>query len=367
MDLYSILGVSASASGEEIERAYRRLARRFHPGLNPGDPHAEERYRHVEMAYRVLADGAQRRAYDERGVLTSTSETHEARLLFSGFDFSAAADGPSAATFAELFADVFQDAAQRAISSSRGLDIQTSLSLSFEDAIRGGQYRVNIVRQERCPACSGGGVTERAPLPCPECEGQGTRRWARGHMVFTQHCARCGGRGHLLSESCGACRGAGVQPRTEVVPVDVPAGIESGTRLVISGRGHAAREGRPGDLHVVVQVAEHPFLRRAGSDLTLTLPVAVHEAALGARVDVPTLEGPVKLRIPPGTSSGQRFRLRGRGVPSTNGPESAGDLLVEIAIVLRPVQDERSRELLREFGRLNNVDVRGEMFKKLKT
>jgi molecular chaperone DnaJ len=367
MDLYSILGVSASASGEEIERAYRRLVRRFHPGLNPGDSHAHDRYRQVEAAYRVLADHARRREYDERGVVASQPEPIEARLSFSGFDFSATADGPTAATFAELFSDVFHDAAQRAINSNRGLDVQTRLSLSFEEAVRGGRFQVGVARQERCAICSGTGMTERAPLPCPECDGQGTRRWARGHMIFTQDCARCGGQGRLARERCSACAGAGVQPRTDVVMIDVPPGIESGTRLVVAGRGHAAREGSPGDLHVTIDAADHPFFRRAGSDLMLTLPVAVHEAALGARVDAPTLDGPVKLRIPPGTTSGQRFRLRGRGVPSVNGPEHAGDLIIEVTIVLPPVRDERSRELLREFGRLNDVDVRQEMFEKLRS
>jgi molecular chaperone DnaJ len=181
-------------------------------------------------------------------------------------------------------------------------------------------------------------------------------------MVFAKTCDRCNGHGELSSELCRSCGGAGVQHRSEVVTIGVPPGIESGARLVVSGRGHAVKGAAPGDLYVTVEVGEHRIFRRAGRDLRLMLPLAVHEAALGARVDVPTLDGVVKLRIPPGTSSGQQFRLRGRGVPSTTGrAEDAGDLLIETQIVLPPVRDERSRELLREFGRLNDVDVRKDL------
>ena len=363
MDLYAVLGVSRSVSAEEIERAYRRLARQHHPGLNPGDRHAEERFRQVEGAYRVLADLEQRREYDQRGYVPAPVEEVVARVSFAGFDFSAPADGPSAATFSELFADVFQDAARRATSTDRGLEIEARLRLSFEDALHGGQFPLSVARQDRCSGCGGEGWTARVPVPCPECDAQGTRRWARGHMVFTKNCERCHGQGVLCHQACRACGGAGVQARSEVVTLNLPPGIESGARVVVPGRGHAARGGAPGDLYVTIDVAGHPYFGRSGRDLLVTLPVAVHEAALGARVDVPTLDGPVKLRVPPGTPSGQRFRLRGRGVPSANGPaDEAGDLLVDIQIVLPPVRDERSRELLRDFGRLNDVDVRRHLF-----
>jgi molecular chaperone DnaJ len=183
-------------------------------------------------------------------------------------------------------------------------------------------------------------------------------------MVFTKPCEACDGAGRLTWEPCRPCRGAGLQTRSEVVSVMVPPGVESGARLSVPGRGHVGARGGPaGDLYIVVEVGDHPFLRREGRDLRLTLPVAVHEAALGARVSVPTLDGPVQLRIPPGTSSGQRLRLRGRGVPSASGLKAeAGDLLVEVQIVLPPVRDERSKALLREFGELNGQDVRAHLF-----
>jgi molecular chaperone DnaJ len=363
MDLYSVLGVLSSASTAEIERAYRKLARQYHPGLNPGDRQAEERFRQVAAAYGTLGDEARRRDYDLRGALPVDAGLVEGRVSFAGFDFSAPADGPTAATFSELFADVFQDAARRATSADRGLEIEASLQLTFEDALRGGPFPLSVARQDRCEMCGGEGWTARSPAPCPECGGQGTRQWARGHMVFTKTCERCDGRGALTNQTCRACGGAGVRAATDVVMVNVPPGIETGARVVVPGRGHAVRGGSPGDLYVTIAVASHPFLRRSGDDVVLTLPVAVHEAALGARVDVPTLDGPVKLRIPAGTSSGQRFRLRGRGAPSRTGDANdAGDLVIEIAIVLPPVRDERSRELLREFGRLNDVDVRSHLF-----
>ena len=365
MDLYSTLGVSRSASADEIDRAYRRLARRYHPGVNPGDRLAEERFRQVDVAYRVLADADQRREYDRRGAVpTALPEVH-ATVSFEGFDFSALAEGPRAATFSELFADVFQDAARRATTPERGGPLEITCPLSFDDAIRGGRFPLSIVRDERCPACSGDGRIARPPAPCPACGGEGTRRWARGHMVFTKDCEHCEATGYLTSQSCRTCGGMGVQPRSEVVTLNIPPGVESGARLAVPSRGHAAPHGgTAGDLCVTIEVAEHPFFKRMGRDVQVSLPVAIHEAALGARVDVPTIDGPVRLRIPPGTPSGQRLRIRGHGVPSPNGdPAQAGDLLVDIQIVLPPVRDERSRELLREFGRINDGDVREHLFR----
>ena len=363
MDLYSVLGVQRSASPDEIERAYRRLARRYHPGLNPGDRRAEERFRQVEGAYEILGNRDRRQSYDRHGIVPASGEIATTRVSFAGFDFSAAAEGASAATFSELFADVFQDAARRATSTERGLDIEVPLRLTFEEAVRGATFGMPIVRQAPCSVCRGQGWTAAAPQSCEECGGAGVHHVARGHMVFTRKCERCDGLGDLSRDVCRTCAGAGVQTQRETVRVDVPAGIDAGARLVISGQGHTVRGGAPGDLHVLVDVAPHRYFERSGRDLRLTLPVAVHEAALGARVDVPTLDGPVKLRVPPGTASGQRFRLRGRGVGSSDGnPETAGDLLVDVQIVLPPVRDERSKALLREFAALNDVDVRKDLF-----
>jgi molecular chaperone DnaJ len=361
MDLYTLLGLTRAATSEDVERAYRRLARRYHPGINPGDRVAEELFRQIQQAYDVLADLERRRDYD-RGV-AALPTTVEATLSFDGFDFSAPAEGPAAGTFAELFADVFQDAAREATSPTRGGDAEAVLHLSFKDATFGGEFPISILRNERCAACAGDGRVPRAPVVCRACAGDGARRWARGHMVFTKACDVCDGTGRLSVQACRGCAGSGLQPRSEVVTISVPPGVESGARVAVPGRGHAgSRRGPSGDLYVTVEVAEHPHFRRAGRDLHLLLPVAVHEAALGAKVDVPTLGERVRLRIPPGTSTGQRFRLRGHGVAPPTGGREPGDLVVEVQIVLPAVKDERSRDLLKEFGRLNDVDVRKHLF-----
>ena len=360
MDLYTLLGVTRAATSGEIERAYRRLARRYHPGINPGDRVAEEMFRQIQRAYDVLLDLEQRREYD-RGVGVNAPPPLEASVSFEGFDFSAPAEGPLAATFAELFADVFQDAAREAITPSQGAPLDATLRLSFEEGVRGGQFPLSVVRHERCVTCRGAGRVPRPVVACPACAGTGNRRWARGYMVFTKPCDVCDGSGRITSQACRACGGAGVAPRSEVVSVAVPPGIDNGARIAVPGRGQAGARGGPaGDLYVTIEVASHPFLRREGRDLHVTVPVAVHEAALGARVDVPSLDGTVRLKIPPNTPAGQRLRVRGQGVPATTG--DPGDLVAEIQIVLPPVKDERSRELLREFGRLNDVDVRQHFF-----
>ena len=362
MDLYSLLGVSRVASAGEIERAYRRLARRFHPGVNPGDRVAEEMFERIEQAYAVLADPERRRQYDHTGHVVAAPV--DGAVSFEGFDFSTAAEGPVAATFSELFADVFRRAAHEATRPSRAISLEATLSLSFEQAVRGGSFPLSVVRQDRCGACGGAGRVASRPVPCARCGGRGATRWVRGHMAFTRPCDACGGGGRIATEVCQPCGGAGVESRSDVVTVPVPPGVESGARISLPGGGHVSRVGAPaGDLYVTVSVAGHPHFRRVGRDLFLALPVAIHEAVLGARVEVPTLDGPVRLRIPPGTASGQRLRLRGRGVPPIPGVAAEpGDLIVEVQVVLPPVRDERSRELLREFGRLNDIDVRAGLF-----
>ncbi len=364
MDLYGVLDLGPSATAADIERAHLRLARRYYPGINPGDRRAEERFRQVQQAYEVLGDPERRREYD-RGPAPRAPTTLAATMAFDGFDFSSAAQGHDAATFAELFSEVFQDAARRVTSPARGGSLELTMRLSFEDATGGGSFPVSVVRQERCGRCSGAGRVAVVAVACPACQGHGATRWARGHMVFTRACEACGGAGHLTSQPCRGCAGAGLQARSEVVTLVIPPGIEHGARLAVPGRGHAGARGGPaGDLYVTLEVAPHQVFRRDGRDVCLTLPVAVHEAALGARVDVPTLTTPVKVRIPPGTASGTRLRVRGHGIPSAHSadPEAAGDLIVEIQIVLPPVRDERSKALLREFGQLNPIDVRAHLF-----
>lgn len=364
MNLYAVLGVGPDASAAEIERAYRRLVRRYHPGINPGDREAVELYERIQQAYAVLGDEDRRRDYD-RGGTSPPAPVVGASVSFEGFDFSAPAHEAFAATFSELFADVFRDAAREATTPSRGGDIEAHLALDFDSAVHGGTFPVSVVRRERCAGCGGEGRISRPAVMCPACEGRGARRWTRGHMVFVKPCEVCGGAGRAAQQPCRPCGGSGIHARSEAVMVSVPPGVESGARLAVPGRGHAGGRGGPcGDLYVAVDVAPHAFFRRQGRDILLTLPVAVHEAALGARVRVPTLDGPVTLRVPPNTAAGQRLRLRHRGVPGPAGDErGAGDLIVEVQIALPPVRDERSKALLREFGDLNQEDVRAHLFR----
>jgi len=360
MDLYALLGVSREASANEVDRAYRRLARRYHPGVNPGDRMAAELYRQVQHAFEVLGDEARRRDYDSGGHPPPVASV-AVSVALEGFDFSAPAAGAEAATFSELFADVFEDAAREATTPSRGADVNLTLRLSFKDAVLGGSFPISVVRQDRCPSCAGDGRVPQPPVVCPACGGHGAKRWARGSMVFGRTCDRCEGSGRLSARACRPCAGVGLQARSEVVTVIVPAGLDAGDRLAVSGRGHAGARGGPsGDLYVAIDVEPHKYFTRQGRDLHLALPVAVHEAGLGAKIDVPTLEDPVRVKIPAGTPSGWTTRVRGRGVPAPAGapPEAAGDLVVTVQIVLPPVRDERSRELLREFAELNNQSVR---------
>jgi len=348
MDLYALLGLAPGATPADIKRAYRRLSRRYHPGINPGDRAAENLFRRIAEAYETLVDPERRRTYDS-GAAPSDGVT--ATFEFTGFDFSNGAHGPQAATFTELFAEVLHPLAP--VDSGRpepGADLHAALTLAFEESMQGGERQVVVTRQDVCHGCRGRGAIRTPEGRCGPCQGSGKVRWARGHMVFTKACAACHGTGRQRSQRCGACTGSGRQVRTEGVPVTIPPGLLDGARLRVADMGHAGRHGaRNGDLYVTVHVQPDPVFVRQGDDLLVVAAIGVHEAVLGARVDVPSLEGPVKLRVPPGTQAGQRFRLRERGVPT---PAGRGDLLVEIRIVLPQIVDERGKELMREFGKL---------------
>ncbi len=359
MDLYAVLGLKRSASPGEIKRAYRRLARKYHPDINPGDHAAEIRFRQIAEAYEVLSDPDRRHRYDQSG--TATVGPDPGAVGFAGFDFSVeSVEGAGASTFGDLFADVFRRGFERPNDQvERGADLHARIEVSFDEAIRGAERHLMVTHLSTCAACGGSGAVRTAEARCLHCGGTGAIRSARGHMIFTRTCPQCGGTGRQRQASCGRCGGTGVETRTEPILVRVPPGTADGARLRVEGKGNCGRRGGPcGDLYVTVQVLAHPLFRRDGDDLFLQVPVAVHEAALGTRIDVPTLEGAARLRIPPGTQSGQRFRLRERGVPTRDGRR--GDLVVEVRIVLPRLLDERSKELLREFGRINVEDVRAD-------
>lgn len=360
MDFYVILGLGQDATIADIKRAYRRRARQCHPGINPGDRTAETLFQRISEAYETLSDPERRRQYDAAGG-RAVPERASATFEFSGFDFSFAARGADAATFSELFADVLHPAPE--VEGGRpegGADLHAALTVTFEESIRGVERQVVVTRHVACAACDGAGQVRTPEGRCPHCQATGTVRWARGHMVFSKACAACAGTGRQRSQRCEVCAGHGRAVRSEAVAVRVPGGVVDGARLRIAEKGHAGqRGGRLGDLYVEVHAQPHPVLRRDGDDLFMVVPVAVHEAVLGARIDVPSLDGLVKVKIPPGTQAGRRVRVAGRGAPTNAG--GRGDLVVEVKLVLPQIVDERSRELMREFGRLNGDDVRRDL------
>jgi molecular chaperone DnaJ len=361
MDFYVILGLTSGASPAEIKRAYRRLSRLYHPGVNPGDHQAEAVFQRVTEAYETLSDPARRQEYDSAGGPASShgQRTTSGAFEFAGFDFSFAARGTDAATFSELFAEVLHPTAADEGKSEAGADLHATLTVTFEESLRGVDRQIVVTRQVPCNACAGAGLVRTPEGRCSLCQATGKVRWARGHMVFSKSCAACGGTGRQRFQRCEVCGAHGRLVRSEPVPVRVPPGVQSGSRLRIQERGNTGRRGgHSGDLFVDIQVQPHPLLRREGDHLFLVVPVAVHEAVLGARIEVPTLDGLARLRIPPGTQGGQQFRLTGRGAPTASG---YGDLIVEVKLVLPSVADERSKELMREFGRLNSEDVRRDL------
>jgi len=355
MDFYIILGIEREANVRDIKRAYKRLARRYHPDINPGDRMAAAQFRQIAEAYETLVDPDRRRQYDARG---HAGPAEPQAYGFEGFDFSSSVGGAAAPTFGDLFADVIRsrDARQEA-AAARGADLHQEIEISFEDAMRGGQRAVTVTRQERCRACHGLGRLRTAESRCTACHGSGVLKSARGHMVFSRPCPSCGGGGRERQTPCPACDGRQVEMRTDSLMLDLPGGLADGTTVRVPEKGHVGRDGHAnGDLYITVHVPPHPEFRRDGDDLHAIVAVAVHEAALGAKIEVPTLEGTARLRVPPGTQSGQRFRLRERGAPAAHGRR--GDLIIEIRLVLPRLLDERSKELLREFGRINSEDVR---------
>lgn len=361
MDLYIVLGVERDAATGEIKRAYKRLARRLHPDINPGDREAAARFRQILDAYETLIDPDRRRRYDAGQKPGTSTDDDPASFGFAGFDFSNRVHAERTTTFGDLFEEVLQKRGRPAEGAEQGADIHARATLTFEEAWHGVQRTVTVTRQDACRVCAGSGFQRVTETRCVTCEGTGAVRSVRGHMVFAKTCPTCGGEGRLKQEECMACRGQGIEARTETLTLRIPPSVADGARVRISGKGHAGiRGGAAGDLLIDVTVEEHPVYRREGDELHIAVPIAIHEAGLGAKIDIDTPDGPVRLRVPPGTQSGQRFRLRDRGAFSRNATRAGqrGDLVVEVRLKLPKLLDERSKELLREFGRINGESVR---------
>lgn len=357
MDFYVVLGVRREATDGDLRRAYKRLARQYHPDLNPGDREAAARFHDIARAFETLTDPDRRLRYDRGEPVAGPS----AAAGFTGFDFSPSIHAEPSTTFGDLFAEVFAPLAETR--ASRGADVHVETTVTLEDIAAGTRRAVTVHRQAACHACAGTGAVRTAAAACDTCSGTGSVQAVRGHMLFSTPCGRCGGSGRRAVQPCRACAGRAVEARADTVTIDVPAGVPDGAVLRLAGLGHAGRAGGPaGDVHVAITVAAHPLYRREGPDLHVEVPVALHEAALGARIALPAIDGGrVRLRVPPGTQSGQRFRLRERGLPSSRG-DGRGDLVAEVRLMLPPVLDERSKTILREFGELQRESVRDARF-----
>lgn len=340
-DYYRILGVSRSASDEEVKKAYRKLARKYHPDLNPGDGTAEARFKEVTAANDVLSDAEKRRNYDQYGDPAGPPQMGGGGG-FQGFDFG------------DLFGGLGGRPGRGG--PQRGEDLHRSVSLGFKDAFQGTRLSFQIQRSESCAVCSGSGEQSGRRETCRACHGKGK---AGGFMGFQRPCPECGGRGSV-APPCGECKGAGRHPRQETVTLNIPAGVEDGARLRAAGKGEAGRRGGgPGDLYLDIHVQPDPRFERKGPNLHVKLPVSFTEAALGAKVDVPTPEGKATLKVPPGVQPGTKLRLKGHGMPVPRS-EQRGDLYAEVVLVTPAIQDERSKELLRELGELNDRAVRAQ-------
>jgi molecular chaperone DnaJ len=370
-DFYEVLGVARRASQKEIRAAYRKLARKFHPDLNPGDKSAEEKFKQIQEAYEVLSDSKKRSMYDQFGFHApnfsgaappGAGGPAGAHFDFEGFDFGGGAGGSSSVR--DFFAQFFRGfgGEEAAPQPQRGNDLEYHVEISFGEAIRGTVKKITITRLDACNACGGAGEVG-AQQVCAACGGSGQMTRVAGGMRFNLSCQRCGGTGRLRG-ACRVCGGEGAVSRAETIEVRLPPGVQTGSRTRVAGRGNAGvLGGPPGDLYIIPRVQPHRFFERRGDDLYCVVPISVTEAALGAKIEVPTIEGRALLRVPPGTNSGQVFRLREKGVPSVRGGRR-GDQYVEVQVVVpRPV-DERARELLRELSNYATEDPRGGIFEK---
>lgn len=362
-DYYEVLGLKRGASAAQVRQAYRKLARKYHPDLNPGDKRAEERFKQIQGAYDVLSDDRKRKAYDQFGTTEpfGPGAGPGPGFDFSGFDFGGAPGGREGfgSAFRDLFSQFFSGAQAAQAQPEPGSELEYHVEISFWDSIRGCVRKMTVSRLERCGSCDGKGSTG-APAPCMQCHGSGRVTQTTGMMRFEVPCKACGGSGRAVV-ACRACKGEGRVTKSETLEIRIPAGVSTGSRVRVAGKGNAGlRGGAPGDLFIITRVATHPHFERQGDDVRSVVPVTVTEAALGAKIEVPTIDGRALLKIPPGTQSGQKFRLREKGAPSLK-TGRRGDQIVEVQVVVPRVVDERSKEILRELARLNPDNPRSGM------
>jgi molecular chaperone DnaJ len=353
-----VLGVTRTATEVEIKSSYRKLAMQYHPDRNPGDASAEEKFKECSEAYAILMDKDKRAAYDRFGHAAVSGAGGGAG---GGFGFDPSAFGDFSDIFGDIFGEMFGGGGGRGRRGrvQRGNDLREDLELSFEEAVFGIETTVKVRRHETCDQCKGSGAAPgKAPVTCQSCQGRGQVRYQQGFFSIARTCPTCSGTGQVVTDPCNKCRGEGRLAQERTIDVKVPAGVEDGTRIRYSSQGEAGPQGGPpGDLYVVLHVKEHKFFEREGNDIYCTVPISFVQAALGAEIQIPTLEGEQALKVPEGTQSATTFRLRGKGVPVLNG-HGKGDLFVQVKVQTPTKLTKRQRELLQELEGTIKVDNR---------
>jgi molecular chaperone DnaJ len=369
-DLYKVLGVSKKASDEEIKKAYRKLARKYHPDRNPDDAAAEEKFKEVQGAYDTLSDPEKRKEYDQGG-------------MFAGFGGGAGGPGGGSpfgggfpgggggADFSDILSGIFGrgggGGGRVRPEAQRGRDLETELSLSFDQAVNGAQVSVSVPKAERCETCHGSGAKPgTAPVTCPRCEGRGVDAESQGFFSISQPCPQCGGAGQIIEDPCPTCGGSGLTKQSKRYKVNIPAGVKDGARIRLAGKGEAGpRGGPPGDLYVVTRVSASPvFNRLDGGNLEVTVPITIAEALRGATIEVPTLDGTKKIKVPPGTKHGTIQRLRGEGAPKPRG-KGRGDIRYRLEIEMPKELNEEQQEAVDKLAEtLNGADPRAELLRR---
>ena len=375
-DYYELLGVPRKAGAKDIRASFRKLARKYHPDLNPGDKASEEKFKQLQEAYDVLSDTKKRQMYDQYGFYSDSAPPSgysggaggaggDVNFNFEGFDFGGGSGGGvGGGSFRDLFSSFFGGRGGASVrdEAEEGADLEYRLEIDFWDAVRGAVKKIQITRLDSCQTCHGTGAVG-TPQVCPTCNGSGTIQQAAGKMRFNVPCNRCGGTGKLRT-ACKTCGGEGRVRHNETIDVRIPAGVANGGRVRVPGKGNAGTMSAPaGDLYLGVVVKPHEFFERRGNDLYTRIPVTVSEATLGAKIEVPTIDGRSLVRIPPGTDSGKTLRLKEKGVPSARNGER-GDQYVEIQVVVPPPTDERVRNLMKELETVAPADPRKDLFTK---
>ncbi len=401
-DYYAILGLKKSASAEDIRKAFRKLARKYHPDVNPNDKKAEEKFKDLSEANDVLSDPKKRKIYDQLGFYSdnidpaaaeayarggagssggpfsggAAGQTHGAPFDFGGFDFSDFTGGGGRQAqgggggFRDIFSNIFGGGGARPggpganHEPEHGTDLEYQINIGFWDAIRGTVLRPSVNRLDTCTNCHGKGVVG-TPQTCPQCGGSGQITQTSGRMKFNVQCPRCGGTGKAQTP-CPVCHGDGAVERAEPLEFRVKPGTRDGQRIRLAGKGNAGLHGgSAGDLYIIIKISEHPIFHRDGDDIYVTVPVTAMEAALGAKIEVPTIDGRAQLRVLPGTQSGQKLRLREKGVPSATKDDVRGDQIVEVKIVVPEARDLKVRELWQELQKLTPEDPREDLWSKV--